>query len=120
MNTRTFICINCPMGCELSVAYDGGGLRITGHSCALGEAYAREEVTNPTRTIAGSVPIEGGDCAMLSVKTSRPIPKDAIFDCMRAIRAIRASAPVNIGDVLIRDVCGTGVDIVATRGVARA
>ena len=57
---------------------------------------------------------------MVSVKTKEDIPKDKIFDCIRALKGIEAEAPVQIGDVILKDAAGTGVDIVATRNVERA
>ena len=54
---------------------------------------------------------------MVSVKTSADIPKGKIFDCVRELQAIDLTAPVAIGDVIIENVCGTGVSIVATKNV---
>ena len=38
----------------------------------------------------------------------------AIFDCMKAINAAEITAPVHIGDIVIENVCGTGVNVVAS------
>ena len=77
--------------------------------------YARKEVTNPTRIVTSTVKVEGGLVEMISVKTKEDIPKDKIFDCMRALKGITVKAPVHIGDVILADAAGTGVDVVATR-----
>jgi len=95
-----------------------GELKITGHQCKAGIAYAKEEITNPTRNIATSVRITGGDMPMLSVKTAKPIPKGAIFDVIKAVHAVTMIAPVEIGDTVLADAAGYGVNIVATRRVA--
>ena len=121
MEKRNLTCIGCPMGCQITVEFDGDKIsRVTGNSCAVGDKYARKEVTHPERTVTSTVVVTGGDRERLSVKTKGNIPKDLIFDCMREINRTSVSAPVRIGDVVIHDVCGTGVDVVATRNVGKA
>lgn len=111
-----FICIVCPRGCHLSVDEN---LNVTGNSCPRGKEYAINEVTNPTRTITSTVAISGGELHRLPVMTSSPIPKGKIFEVMQEIDKVRACAPVRIGDVIIRDVLGTGSDIIATRNILK-
>ncbi len=118
MEEKNLICINCPLGCPLTVALEGGEVRtVAGNTCPRGDAYARKELTNPTRIVTSTVKVKGGKLAMASVKTAADIPKGKIFDCVRAIRDIELEAPVAIGEVVLADVCGTGVDIVATKNV---
>ena len=90
---------------------------MTGNSCPRGKEYAINEVTNPTRTITSTVAISGGELHRLPVMTSSPIPKGKIFEVMQEIDKVRACAPVRIGDVIIRNVLGTGSDIIATRNI---
>ncbi len=114
--SKQFICINCPLGCHLEVDdSDLNDIKVSGNTCPRGKIYAISEVTAPKRMVTDSVPVDGGDVLRVSVKTAAPIPKEKIFDCIAVIRTVRAKAPVHIGDVLYTDVCGTGVDIVATR-----
>lgn len=115
--TRELICISCPMGCPLTVTLEGGVVTsVTGNTCPRGDAYGRKEVTDPTRIVTSSVPVDGSPTErMVSVKTASDIPKGRIFDVMRALVGVRAAAPVGIGDVIVPDVAGTGVDMVATR-----
>ena len=121
MEKRNLTCIGCPMGCQITVEFDGDNIsRVTGNSCAVGDKYARKEVTHPERTVTSTVVVTGGDRERLSVKTKGNIPKDLIFDSMREINRTSVSAQVRIGDVVIHDVCGTGVDVVATRNVGTA
>ncbi len=118
MEEKNLICINCPLGCPLTVALEGGEVKtVTGNTCPRGDAYARKELTNPTRIVTSTVKVKGGKLAMASVKTAADIPKGKIFDCVRAIRNIELEAPVAIGQLVLADVCGTGVDIVATKNV---
>ena len=113
---RELICINCPLGCHLSVdESDVANIKVTGNTCPRGVTYAVSEVTAPKRMVTSSVPVTGSNTKRVSVKTSAPIDKDKIFDCLNEIKKIRATAPVAIGDVLLANVCGSGVDIIATR-----
>ena len=89
--------------------------KITGNTCPRGDAYARKEVTNPTRIVTSTVKVEGGKVDMVSVKTKEDIPKGKIFECVKALKGITVKAPVHIGDVILKDVAGTGIDIIATK-----
>lgn len=120
MEVRELICIGCPLGCPVTVRMDGENIEVTGNTCKRGEDYARKEVLSPTRIVTSSVHVAGGDIEMVSVKTEQDIPKGKIFDCMEEIRRVTVPAPVKIGDVIIADCAGTGVDIVATKNVAKA
>lgn len=121
METRELTCINCPMGCLLTVTMDGDKIEeISGYTCPRGKSYAEKEVTNPTRIVTSTVKVAGGAKERVSCKTAQDIPKDRIFAVMEAINAAEAEAPVVIGEVLIADVAGTGADVVATANVGRA
>lgn len=118
METRELTCIGCPMGCALSVELNGGEVvSVIGHTCKRGEDYAKKEVTNPTRIVTSSVIVTGGTLATVSVKTKQDIPKDKIFDCVKALKEVVVAAPVYIGDVVLADAAGTGVDVIATKNV---
>ena len=110
MEKKELTCIGCPLGCAITVEMkDGEILSITGNTCKRGEEYARKELTNPTRIVTSIVRVEGGN-----------IPKGKIFDCAKALQNVTVSAPVHIGDVILEDVAGTGVAIVATKNVETA
>ncbi|EOS21927.1 hypothetical protein C806_04068 [Lachnospiraceae bacterium 3-1] len=118
METRELICIGCPMGCPLKVEMDNGEVvNVVGNTCKRGDVYARKEVTNPTRIVTSSVIVEGGSLAAVSVKTKEDIPKGKIFDIMKQLKGVKVQAPVHIGDIILSDVAGTGVDIIATKNV---
>jgi len=77
--TREFPCVSCPLGCLLRVELKDGKIeRIEGNRCPRGEAYAREEITDPKRVLATSVKALGGDYPLVSARTDRPIPKRLI------------------------------------------
>jgi len=107
------ICINCPKGCEMDVAVDGTNVTVAGNACPRGEAYAKSEVTNPTRMVTGLVRVAGMR-KPLSVKTRTAVSKDKIDAVLFALHQATVQLPVKIGDVIIPDVAATGVDVVAT------
>ena len=119
---RTLTCIICPNGCELEVVWENEGgvpesITVTGNKCPRGVEYAEQELKNPMRTIASSVALTGGTMPLVSVRVNGPIPKAKIMDVMAVISETSVDAPVKIGDVVIADVLGLGVDVVATRNV---
>lgn len=120
MERRELICINCPLGCALTVTMEQGQvLKVEGNTCPRGKNYGEKEVTNPMRIVTTSVKVAGGTAPVVSVKTASDIPKGKIKDCMAALKQVSVKAPVCIGDVILKDVCSTGTDIVATRNVAK-
>jgi len=121
MTTRNITCILCPQGCNLEVTLDDGKVvQVKGNGCGKGKTYGAEECLDPRRTITSSVKVIGGEHPLVSVKTAAPIPKAAIWDCMKAINAACVEAPVRIGQVIIENVADTGINVVATRNVAKA
>ena len=119
MREQNLTCIGCPLGCSISVSLSDNGevSEITGNTRKKGEEYARKEVTNPSRVVTSIVKINNGDVNMVSVKTAEDIPKGKIFDCMEALKKVTVTAPVQIGEVIIKNVCVTGVDVIATKKV---
>ena len=118
MSERELICIGCPMGCPIVVKMeDGKVVSVTGNTCPRGEAYARKEVTDPTRIVTTTVRVADGKVPMINVKTEHDNPKDKIFDCIAALRGVTIKAPVHIGDIVLENVAGTGVNIVAAGNV---
>lgn len=115
-------CISCPLGCPLKVETDDQGqvLQVTGNTCKRGEIYGKKEVTAPTRMVSSTVQLLGGEAPVVSVRTKRDIPKDKIFPVMEEIRRVKVQAPVKIGDVVLENAAGTGVEIIATTNVKKA
>ena len=118
MSTVNLICIGCPLGCPMTVEMEGNEVKsVAGNTCPRGDAYARKELTNPTRIVTSTVRVAGGKLPMVSVKTESDIPKGKIFECVKALKDIEVKAPVKIGDVIVENVAGTGVNIIATKNV---
>jgi len=120
--TEEMTCIVCPMSCHLLAALDKDGqiISITGNTCRRGEDYARQELTSPTRVLTSTVRIEGGLYRRLPVITSANIPENKMMDVMREIDKVHVNAPVPIGCVLVENVCGLGVNIIASRTMEKS
>ena len=117
--TKEMICISCPMGCMLTVVQEADGeVRVTGNTCKRGETYGRQEMTCPMRVVTSLVRLEGGARPICSCKTRQPIPKAKIPQALEEIAAQLKRAPLRRGDVVIADVAGTGVDVIATSDIA--
>jgi CxxC motif-containing protein len=113
---RTMTCIECPQGCRLEVEADGARLiSVTGNKCKRGPAYARQETEAPLRTLTTSVLTRGLELRMLPVRTSKPIPREKLFDAMEAVKRIVVTTPVKAGAVIATDLLGLGADLVACR-----
>lgn len=116
---RIFTCIVCPNGCDIMAEYeDDEVISIEGATCLKGEEYVRQELIDPQRTIASSVPVDGGVLPLVSVRLDRPIPKRDIFQVMNAINQVRLQAPAAIGQVVLADVCGLSANVIVTKNVA--
>jgi len=111
---KEVVCVVCPMGCRLQVDEDNG-YAVTGNSCPRGATYGKAEVTNPTRVSTSTVRVRGGLYPRLPVKTRSEVPKAKLMEVMSVLNEVEVAAPVKMGEVVVSDVCGTGVDIVATR-----
>lgn len=121
MEVKNLTCINCPMGCALTVEMNEGDIvSVSGNTCNRGDTYARKELTDPTRIVTSTVRVIGGNSDTVSVKTKDDIPKGKIFECIRALKDVRIQAPVHIGDVVVSNAADTGIDIVATSNVGKA
>lgn len=114
---QSITCISCPVGCRMTVTVENGQvINVTGNSCKRGYDYALQESIAPRRMVTAVVAV--GDRKMpLSLKTREPIPKEQIFPCMRVIGRLALRAPIRMGDVVCADICGTGVDVIATKTV---
>ncbi|MFK5883154.1 MAG: DUF1667 domain-containing protein [Candidatus Izemoplasma sp.] len=113
---KQMICIACPVGCHIEVDIDNG-YSVTGNQCKRGEAYGKKELTKPTRIITSTVIIDGGIHHRLPVKTNGEIPKGLIFNVMKELNHIKVTSPIKMGDIIIKNVCDTGIDIVSSRSM---
>jgi len=118
-NCRVFTCIVCPNGCTIETKSEPGKeVEVSGHKCKRGKEYVLQELTDPRRTIATTVPVEGAELPLCSVRLTKPIPKRDIFRVMDEIRKVRLTAPVEINQVVIHNVCGLDSDVIVTKNLA--
>ena len=119
METRELTCVVCPAGCKITVTLENGKVTdVTGQTCPRGKTYAVSEVTHPVRTLTTTVLLEGAAGARtLPVKTSKPLSKGLLFAAMEELAGYTVTAPVTVGDVLVKDFMEPGVDLVACKTV---
>lgn len=111
---KDMICIMCPKGCHLHI---DNHKQVSGNFCPRGKKYALEEITNPKRVLTSTVKTIFKDQPRLSVKSKEAIPKALIFEAMHALNHVTVSKHVHIGDVVVHDLCHTGVDLIATKNI---
>ena len=112
---RNLTCIICPRGCALTVEIENGTAKVTGNACPKGEEYGTNECLCPVRTVTSILRVSNRPDTMVSVKTTVPVKKEDIFKVMEVLKAAAVEAPVQAGDVLLKDVFGA--DIIATKVV---
>jgi len=114
------ICITCPKGCTLSVTRNGDAiLKVEGAGCKRGAEYVEAETHDPRRMVATTVRVQGSSHPLLPVYTSKPFPKPHIKELLSEIRGIQLKAPIKMGDVILKDALGMGVDIIASRDMVK-
>lgn len=116
MTKREMVCVSCPMGCAITVELDDNNevISVTGNTCPRGDKYARQECTHPERMLTSTVKVEGGRLPVVPVKSASSIPKEMLFDAMKEVNKVTLKAPVTFGDVAVKNILGTGIDIVVT------
>ncbi len=116
---KEYVCIVCPNSCRLRVEEKDGKLVVTGNECKRGAAHGIHEYTNPERMLTTTVAVRGGILPRLPVISSGGIPEAKLRQCLDLLYKVRLDAPVACGDVVAANICGTGVDIVASRTMKR-
>ncbi|WP_373481470.1 DUF1667 domain-containing protein [Acetobacterium sp.] len=120
MEVTKLICIGCPKGCNMTVEHSGKVIdKILDYGCKIGLEYAKNEFAEPKRIITTTVKIKAGELPFVPVKTKDPVNKEKIFAVMKEISKLEIDSPVKVGDVVISDIAGTGVDIVCTRNIKK-
>ncbi|WP_434578563.1 DUF1667 domain-containing protein [Thermoanaerobacterium thermosaccharolyticum] len=118
MEKRELTCIVCPNGCHLVVEVEGKEIvNISGYECKRGLKYAEDEIIMPKRTLTTTVKAEGGHLPVVSVRTKEPIPKGLLNKAVYELSRITVKPPINVGDVIVKNILSTGVDVIATRAL---
>ena len=115
---KIFTCIVCPVSCRITVTDKGGNkLSVSGHSCKRGEKHAESEYTDPRRMITTTVKIKGSTQRRLPVISDSEIPKRCMEECLALLYGVTVTAPIRCGDIVVSDICGLGVNIMASRSI---
>jgi len=120
MEVKDMICIVCPLGCKLKVIKDDiseTGYIVKGNKCLRGLDYGIKEMTNPTRVLTTTIRISDAPLNRIPVRTSGAIPKHLIFEAMKLINEAEVKAPIKVGQIIIKNILDTGVDIIASRSI---
>ncbi len=113
---KEIICTVCPHGCHIQVESEGENIvSVEGYTCKRGLEYAKTEFSHPVRILTTTVKVMGVESDLLPVRSTKPVPREKLFDCMDTIRKVEVTLPVARYDVIVSDICGTGVDIVSTK-----
>lgn len=121
MTEKEFTCVVCPNGCWIKVCYEESApprlIGVEGARCLRGESWAKQEIESPMRTFSSSVIVSGGDFLEASVRLTKPVPLVKVFEVLAEIKKIRLSAPLKIGDIVLRNPAGTETEVIVTRNV---
>ena len=120
MKQIDYTCIVCPQSCDITLVDEEGKITVSGNRCVRGENYARNEYTNPRRMITTTVSIKGSHIHMLPVISSDTVPKEMLKDCLHYLYTLQLEAPVTMGQIVVQDILGTGIDIIAARTISRS
>jgi CxxC motif-containing protein len=117
---RHFVCVVCPIGCEIDVVHDGKKIiSMEGNKCEKSEEFVRQELIEPMRILTTTVRIQGARWAVIPVRSDKAVPKRLFRRIMKRLKRIKLQAPVSMLDVVVRDVLDTGANIIATRTMPR-
>ena len=108
---------------EVERSADGAVVEIrsvTGNSCPCGDTFAHQELTCPMRVLTTTVAVSGGDEALLPVRTAEAIPLELHAQAMDLIRGLVVKAPIRMGDVVLKDLLNTGIDLIASMDIGPA
>jgi CxxC motif-containing protein len=115
---KHFVCVICPIGCEIDVIHDGDKIvSMEGNKCEKAQEFVRQELIEPMRILTTTVRLGGARLPVIPVRTDKPVPKRLFPRILRQLKGIELQAPVNMLDVVVENVAGTGGNVIATRTV---
>ena len=72
------------------------------------------------RVLTTTVAVSGGDEVLLPVRTAEAIPLALHAQAMDLIRGLVVDAPIRMGDIVLEDLLGTNIDLVASMDINQA
>jgi CxxC motif-containing protein len=117
---KRFLCVVCPVGCEIDVVHDGSNIiSMEGNKCEKSEEFVKQELIEPMRILTTTIRIDGSRWPVIPVRTDKAVPKRLFPRVMKRLRRIKLQAPVNMLDVVVGDILYTGANVIATRTMPR-
>jgi CxxC motif-containing protein len=117
---KQLTCIECPAGCRITVELKNGEYEFSGNKCARGAEFAKAELTAPKRSLTTTVRTSFHNMPVMPVRTNKEIPKEVIPDVMRALGKVLVSERIGIGEIVVKDILGSGCDVIATSDMLRS
>jgi len=114
---KEFTCIVCPVSCTLNVSKEGEEIIVKGNNCKRGKVFGENEYKSPKRILTTTVKVEESCHKALPVISSDEIPKEKMFECVEQLYKMTVKAPIKKGEIIIKNILNTGVDIVASRSL---
>jgi CxxC motif-containing protein len=117
---KEITCIVCPIGCKILVrALEDKFELLDGNKCKRGIDYARSEALDPRRMLTSSILVKNGNWPLVSVKSSKPVQKHKIYSVLKEIKKVKVEAPIKSGQLIIKNVANTKIDILATKSIKK-
>jgi CxxC motif-containing protein len=115
---KQLTCIICPVGCQMEITVQDNGfekkvISTADNGCPRGPQYAQKELIDPRRTLTTCASVTGGELKLIPCKTDGEIPVALLKPCMEILRRTVCKAPIHTGDILVRDILGTGIHVKA-------
>jgi CxxC motif-containing protein len=111
---REIVCIVCPNGCRIRCEAIDGEISCTGQKCKRGVEYVKAELIRPMRTLTTSVKTVFSDSPVVSVRTCGEIEKAKIRDVTDSLADVSIQKRLRMGDTVVSNICGTGVNVICT------
>ena len=112
-------CVLCPKSCMISVSINSdSSIKAEGYGCEQGKDYVEKELFSSERTLTTTVKVTGGERPVVSVRTSKPIPKNKMISACRLLSLKKVQAPVRMRQVIEKNILGTEANVVATANIS--
>lgn len=117
---KQLTCIVCPIGCRIIAEIRDGEYEFSGNRCARGAEFAKTELTAPKRSLTTTVRTTFRNMPVMPVRTNGEIPKEMIPNIMYELGKVLVSERIGIGDIVVKDILGSGCDIIATSDMLKS
>lgn len=117
---KILTCTICPKECVLNISINNNIVeKIEGNECKRGVNYAEMELKHPKRILTTTVLINNNNDnqVLLPVRSSNPISKELMLKAMDIINKTCVNTPIKMGDVIIKNILNTGIDIIASKSI---